>query len=37
MLLSEDMRRGAGVAGLRVVNPFLAGNAERLSSGLGSF
>jgi predicted nucleic acid-binding protein len=34
MLLSEDMQDGLEVKGLRVVNPFLAGNAEVIANQL---
>jgi predicted nucleic acid-binding protein len=36
MLLSEDMQDGLEAAGLRVVNPFVAGNAGVISASLGS-
>jgi predicted nucleic acid-binding protein len=37
ILLSEDMQDGLEAAGLRVVDPFLAGNAAYIASALGSF
>lgn len=36
MLLSEDMHDGLEVAGLRVVNPFLAGNEGAIAGVLGA-